>query len=450
MDEQGVYCQAFADDVVLVFSGHNTQDIEIKANTALEQINQWGSLNKLKFAAQKTHAMLITRKFKYDTPHLNMGGKDITLVKEIKILGITIDSKLTYKKHISNISKKALNIYKQLSRAAKVSWGLNPEVIRTIYAAAVEPIVLYAASVWAKSLEQKGIQKQLNTIQREFAQKICKAYKTVSLHSALLLAGLVPLDLRVQEQAKLYEAKRGRPLEYLPDDREIEQRISFMDAEHPAFNKSIDYSCIDSLNLETIQKHRIEGAFIFTDGSKIKGKVGVAISVWERGVETKAMKLKLEPFCTVFQAEMYALDRAVRHIKDKNIQKSNLFSDSKSSLDLIKRHTTTHPLACSIRKNLIAIQKQGKALHIFWVKAHVGVEGNERADHLDKEAALYKRTKADYDACPISYIKHSIRSDTLEKWQNRYGKIPQDQLPEQLSYFYQMSNRPTKFSNKPN
>ncbi|CAH2216320.1 jg27124 [Pararge aegeria aegeria] len=174
-----------------------------------------------------------------------------------------------------------------------------------------------------------------------------------------------------------------------------------MDAEHPAFNKSIDYSCIDSLNLETMQKHRIEGAFIFTDGSKIKGKVGAAISVWEGGGETKAIKLQQEqePFCTVFQAELYALDS---HIKDKNIQKSNLYSDSKSSLDLLKKHTITHSLACSIRKNLIAIQKQGKALHIFLVKAHVSVEGNEKVDHLAKEAALYKRTKADYDACPIA------------------------------------------------
>ncbi|CAH2208723.1 jg510, partial [Pararge aegeria aegeria] len=36
-----------------------------------------------------------------------------------------------------------------------------------------------------------------------------KAYRTVSLNSALILAGMIPLDLRIQEAATLFEAKRG-------------------------------------------------------------------------------------------------------------------------------------------------------------------------------------------------------------------------------------------------
>lgn len=39
--------------------------------------------------------------------------------KEIKILGLTIDDKLTLNIHMVNVCRKALNVYKQLAKAVK-------------------------------------------------------------------------------------------------------------------------------------------------------------------------------------------------------------------------------------------------------------------------------------------------------------------------------------------
>ncbi|CAH2218229.1 jg18388 [Pararge aegeria aegeria] len=328
LDEQRVYFQAFADDVVLVFFSKTSENIQTKANDTLNFINTWGNKNKLKFAAHKTNAMVLTKKLNYDNPCLMMAGSTIELVNEIKILGLTLDSKLTFKKHISNNSKKVLNIYKQLSRAAKVSWGLNSEVTRTMYVSVIEPIILYAASVWAPAVKKIGVQKHLNTIQRGFAQKICKSYRTVSLHSALLLAGLIPLDLRVHEHADLYEAKRGRPILCLPDDRELERRVSFMTAEHPARDIEIGFSCLEDLEPATVEKYQLKGQLIFTDGSKIEGKVGAAISVWREGEERRAIKFKLERYCTVYQAELFALWKAVELVREGKERQTCIFSDS--------------------------------------------------------------------------------------------------------------------------
>lgn len=53
-----------------------------------------------------------------------------------------------------------------------------------------------------------------------FALKLRKVFHTVSLNSALVLAGLLPHDLRVQETAALYKAKRrilaGSGIDYTP------------------------------------------------------------------------------------------------------------------------------------------------------------------------------------------------------------------------------------------
>ncbi|XP_069365327.1 uncharacterized protein [Maniola hyperantus] len=422
LDKKGVYCQAFADDVVLVFSGKDSQSIQNKANETLDLINAWGAENKLKFAAQKTHAMILTKKLKYQTPNLKMNGTEILLTKEIKILGLTIDEKLTFNKHVANTAVKALNIYKQLARTARTTWGLNPEVIRTIYVAVIEPIVMYAASVWAKAAEKITVQKQLNTIQRGFAQKICKSYRTVSLHAALVLAGLIPLDLRISEHAQLYEAKRGRPLRCLPEDRKLEERISFLEAEHPAETIAVDYSNLEDLQPETVEAHNLQGTLIFTDGSKIEDKVGAAISIWKDGKETASMKLRLEPYCTVFQAELFALRRAIEKFSKGKDDEVCILSDSRSSLDLLRNHRSFHPLAFAIRKQIANLRQQGKEIRLYWIKAHVGIEGNERADELAKQAALHKKSKADYDACPVSYVKRQIRQATLDVWQKRYSE----------------------------
>ncbi|CAK1602629.1 unnamed protein product [Parnassius mnemosyne] len=255
---RGDYCQAFADDVVLVFDGDTAHEVERRANATLEHVCAWGVENKLKFAPHKTNAMIITRKLKHDVPRLNMGGTAIGMSKEIKLLGFTIDEKLTFNTHVSNVCKKAIGIYKQLCKAAKVSWGLHPEVIRVIYLATVEPIILYAASVWAQAAKKLGIIKQLAVVQRGIAQKLCKAYRTVSLNSALVLAGILPLDLRVREAALLYEAKRGLPQPVLAG-REVERMASAFEGPHPAERLELGIICLvneeqRSIRMATLDK----------------------------------------------------------------------------------------------------------------------------------------------------------------------------------------------------
>ncbi|CAK1578891.1 unnamed protein product [Parnassius mnemosyne] len=241
LSAKGSRCQAFADDVVLMFSGDTAQQVQELANEILEHVRRWGVGNKLSFAPHKTKAMVVTNKLKYDSPLLEMGGKDIELSKEIKILGLTVDDKLTFNTHINKTCCKVQNIYRQLSRAAKIHWGLNPEIIRTIYIAVVEPIVMYAASVWASAANKHKVKKQLDMVQRGFVQKVIKSYRTVSLHSALLLAGLLPLDLRVQEAALLYEIKKGFSRRIV-GDRDVETKIEYSKTTHPAKQPGLKFT----------------------------------------------------------------------------------------------------------------------------------------------------------------------------------------------------------------
>ncbi|KAG7304756.1 hypothetical protein JYU34_010112 [Plutella xylostella] len=428
LEAEGVYCQAFADDVALVFTGQAVNTLEESANKVLNGIVEWGTRNKLNFAPHKTNAMLLTKKMKYDLPQLSMAGTKINLVEEIKLLGLIIDRRLTFKAHITAQCKKAADIYKQLARAAKVTWGLNGEIVRTIYIAVVEPIMTYAASVWSEAVELEMNKKQLFSLQRGFAQKICKAYRTVSLTSALALSGLLPLDLRIQEAANLYKSKKLLSTDYLPPGKELERKVGYLDLPHPSTLTSTNYEFFENTNpLHT-------GSQIFTDGSKIEGKVGAALSWWEDGKEKLSETFGLHPSCTVFQSELYALHRATRLVSSSTDNKVNILSDSRSSLDLLRNPKLSHPLARSIKENIARVVCEGREIKMFWLRAHIGTAGNERADELAKTAAL-QSTSHDYDKVPLSYVRKKIREESVRKWQDRYatsstGAVTRKFLPD--------------------
>ncbi|GBP83162.1 Retrovirus-related Pol polyprotein from type-1 retrotransposable element R1 2 [Eumeta japonica] len=80
LGDLGVYVQAFADDVVLMFSGQSASALEAETNRALAHVRDWGDRNKLRFAPSKTNAMVLTRKLKFDVPVIRMGNTKLPLL----------------------------------------------------------------------------------------------------------------------------------------------------------------------------------------------------------------------------------------------------------------------------------------------------------------------------------------------------------------------------------
>nr|XP_049697753.1 uncharacterized protein LOC126054901 [Helicoverpa armigera] len=107
---------------------------------------------------------------------------------------------------------------------------------------------------------------------------------------------------------------------------------------------------------------------------------------------------------------------------------------------MLSNHGSLHPLAVRARANLSQALDQNKAVSLFWIKAHAGLPGNERADELAKEAALSLRRKPDYDQCPISFIRRQIRMGSLDEWNRRYvsgetASVTKMFLPDAIAAF---------------
>ena len=62
-------------------------------------------------------------------------------------------------------------------------------------------------------------------------------------------------------------------------------------------------------------------------------------------------------------------------------------------------------------------------IQVCWVKAHVGIQGNETADALEKEAATSADTPESYDRVPKGVVKSELEILSVKTWQREWGSV---------------------------
>ena len=100
----GFYVQADADNLTVLVSGADMLWIRGMAHKA---INIAASEQELQFSSKKTETVPFTHKRNPDLGSLSMNGLKLELSKEARLLGVILDSKLTWKSYITGITHKA-------------------------------------------------------------------------------------------------------------------------------------------------------------------------------------------------------------------------------------------------------------------------------------------------------------------------------------------------------
>lgn len=128
-------CVAFADDTTIINFGSNLENLKIRKATAFERAENWFSFNKLKLNSDKTQELY------FSTRHSVTGNS-------VKILGIVIDSRLSWQSHIEVLCKKlSSSIY--LLRQLMTLVCFN--TVRSCYFSFFHSHINYGILLWGNS-----------------------------------------------------------------------------------------------------------------------------------------------------------------------------------------------------------------------------------------------------------------------------------------------------------
>ena len=141
---RGFYVQAYADDLAVSVSGADMLWIRGMAQKAINIAANWDSDQELQFSSKKTEIVVFTHKRNPDLACLSMNGSKLEVFKEARMLGVTLDSKLSWKLHYTRITRKATTALMQCRQIVSKMWGIKPSIMKRIYTAMIRLIMSYA------------------------------------------------------------------------------------------------------------------------------------------------------------------------------------------------------------------------------------------------------------------------------------------------------------------
>ena len=145
-------------------------------NLKLFSISVWFLANRLSANVIKTQGMVFSKKnIQYPLPPLKLYGSPISFVHYFKLLGVFLDTKLTWNHHVKYIQGK-------LSRASGVLYTIRRKiprsVARTIYLTIAYPYLIYGNIIWSSCYKTKF--QKLSSTQKHLIRIIMQRRRTAA------------------------------------------------------------------------------------------------------------------------------------------------------------------------------------------------------------------------------------------------------------------------------
>ena len=191
----------YADDVTLYApfkkTSRSTQDFQ----TSLDNISSWAETNNMIINAQKTQQIQVTlSEPKYETV-LQMNGVIVNTTDTVKLLGITIDQRLTFSEHVDNLCE-AMETRLYGMRSLK-RLGLNKTGLVRYYTTNIRTALTYACQAWTPLLSDILTNKIIQ-VERKALRVI---YPDLSYTDAITECAIPSLAIFVQKQCIHYVGK---------------------------------------------------------------------------------------------------------------------------------------------------------------------------------------------------------------------------------------------------
>ena len=156
----------FADDCKFFRQILTTEDTEIMQQD-LDKLHEWSEKWLLKFHPDKCVNLRIQLKNQRNPHTYHLGRNNLANVEEVKDLGVIVDAKMKFEKHMSTKVNKANQMWGIMKRTFK---HMNKQIFKKLFSAHVRSHLEYAVQFWCPYL-RKDI-NQIESVQRRATKSV--------------------------------------------------------------------------------------------------------------------------------------------------------------------------------------------------------------------------------------------------------------------------------------
>ncbi len=111
--------------------------VEESMQNAIKEVEMWASNWGFRISVEKNKIICFSKKNKTPVVKLKLYEQKLEQVSEFRFLGIWMDSKITFAKHIQQIVDKCKRGINVLRCLAGIDWGADRQSLKRIYCALI-------------------------------------------------------------------------------------------------------------------------------------------------------------------------------------------------------------------------------------------------------------------------------------------------------------------------
>lgn len=467
---QHVQPSLYVDDLAIFIEVTYIDSAERSLQSAVNVIAENASKNGFKISFDKTTGVIFHRKRMVNPPNIKLYNRTIQFRNEVKFLGLTLDSRLTWLPHITNLRNRALKAANILKILSHLRWGADRLTLFRIYRAIIRTKMDYGCQLYDTAKE--SVLYKLSVVHHICIRLCTGAFKSSPIKSLYSESGEPALQYR-RDQLSLQHFTR---IKRLKDSRTCAAVVRDFDRpitppprpntpqpfgtrvkillnkyeipngnvypynilEIPIWRTRIDVckelrqvkknenpeATLKSYYLDHLTEKHSCSLKIFTDGSKCNSGAAFAVVANQTVIERTRMPNE----STIHSCELSAIEAALNYASLQSPCEITVATDSLSSIQSIEDSQSNHPIVLNIYSRLHELQNRGFRIWLCWVPSHVGIQGNELADR----AAFTATTNGPIPLTPLPYRDYypKIKQKIREKWEEEWVAITNNKLRE--------------------
>lgn len=393
----GIYILVYADDIVLVVPGKSPLLLRRKLQAAVNAVGRWADSVGFNLSATKSVRTHICKsRHRPPLQPVKIDGQPIPYKKTIRILGVRLDTRLSFLEHLKDVKENCKARLNLLHTLAKPHRRSNRDIRLRVSKAIVESKLLYGIEILCSATDT--VLEKLSPIYNNAIRTVSGLLPSTPAEAACVELGVLPFSHVVaasickravgymemtsgnEETALIREANRllnqfcnlnlppiselhrCHPRNWSLPEIQIDNYI------RRKFKAGDNSLVLQKSVAEWLNKKYSGRCIRYTDGSK--SSLGVGIGVTGPNLCTS---FRLPHLSSVFTAEATAVFIAATTPSAKPLL---ILTDSASVISALSSVRSRHPW-------IQAIQDCALPNTVFaWIPGHCGIQGNQKADHL--------------------------------------------------------------------